>query len=77
MNQFTVSSRNKNMELSVEVESMAFTASIFIVRYSPQIFNTNFDIRHSNIISEVNYLDFGLSENFQSVDMQIDSALRD
>jgi hypothetical protein len=44
------------MELSVEEESMAFTAATFIVRYSPQLFNTPSDIRQqSDIIAEIVY----------------------
>jgi hypothetical protein len=33
---------------------MSFTAAIFIVCYIPHVFNTTFDIQHSDIVTEVN-----------------------
>ena len=49
------------MELSVEEESMTFTAATFIVRYSPQLFNTPSDIRQqSDIIAEINNINFSV-----------------
>ena len=63
MNAFTISSSSEKVELSLEEESMALIAAIFVVRYIPQVFNTTFDIQHSDIVTEVNNLRFGLSEN--------------
>jgi len=42
MNDCTISSSSENVELALEEESMAFTATIFVVRCSYQFFNTAF-----------------------------------
>ena len=68
MNEFTISPSSEKVELSLEEESMAITAAIFIVRYIPQNFYQTTIFRNSDIVSEINKLPFGNSENFQ-IDM--------
>ena len=69
MNEVTISSTDKKVELSLEVESLAFTAAIFRVRYIPTFFYKQIAVRSSDIVSTVNNLQFGNSENF-NIDMR-------
>ena len=65
MNEVTISSTDKKVELSLEVESLAFTAAIFRARYIPT-FRVVFLLTVNNLHSElsaVNNLQFGNSEN--------------
>ena len=48
MNEFTISSSREKVELSVEEESMALTAAIFVVRYKPQLFYQTTTIRNDS-----------------------------
>ena len=68
MNAFTISSSSEKVELSLEEESMALTAAIFVVRYIPQVFNTTTTIRYSDIVTAINNLPLGDLDNF-NIDM--------
>ena len=65
MNEFTITTNTEKVGLLLEEESMVSSASIFSTRYAPRDFNVDFSIRISNIVSDINNLDYGDSENFR------------
>ena len=71
MNDFTISSSSENVELALEEESMAFTAAIFVVRCSYQLFKYLTIIRNSGVAYVKNSLAFNKTDK-RDTDMTLE-----